>query len=118
MSDYLSNGGKIEIVEFHGPADLASVRQKTLVNATGYGARALFGDESVVPVRGQLARMIPQPDIRYGLFYKGTSFIPRRDGMVFQYIGENDYYGYGDDTAQPDRAEAARAVNTIAGLFA
>ncbi|HWW20950.1 MAG TPA: FAD-dependent oxidoreductase, partial [Steroidobacteraceae bacterium] len=118
MSDYLANGGKIEIVEFHSASDLVAVRQRTMVNATGYGARALFGDESVVPVRGQLARMIPQPDIHYGLFYKGTSFIPRRDGMVFQMVGENDYYGYGDDSAQPDRAEAALAVNTIAGLFA
>jgi glycine/D-amino acid oxidase-like deaminating enzyme len=117
MSDYLANGGKIEIAEFHSAADLATLRQKTLVNATGYGARALFGDESVVPVRGQLTRMIPQADIHYGLYYKGTSFIPRRDGLVFQVVGESDYYGFGDDTAQPDRAEAALAVNTIAGLF-
>jgi hypothetical protein len=117
MSDYLTNGGKIEIVEFHSVADLAGVRQKTMVNATGYGARSLFGDESVVPVRGQLARMIPQPDIRYGLYYKGASFIPRRDGMVFQLIGESDYFGYGDDSVQPDRAEAELAINTIAGLF-
>ena len=32
--------------------------------------------------------------------------------------GENDYYGYGDDTEVPDRSEAERAVNTIASLFA
>ena len=118
ISDFLANGGRIETTEFRSVADLATVRQKTLVNATGYGARALFGDESIVPVRGQLTRMIPQSDIHYGLFYQGTSFIPRRDGMVFQVTGENDYYGFGDDTAQPDRAEAALAVNTIAGLFA
>lgn len=117
MSDYLTNGGRIEVVEFHSPADLITVRQKTIVNATGYGARALFGDESVVPVRGQLARMIPQPDIRYGLYYKQTSFVPRRDGMVFQRLGQGDYNGYGDDTVQPDRAEAESAVNTIAELF-
>jgi glycine/D-amino acid oxidase-like deaminating enzyme len=118
LSDFRANGGKIEIVEFHGAADLVTVRQKTLVNATGYGARALFGDESVIPVRGQLARLIPQPDIHYGIYYKRVSFVPRRDGLVFQVLGENDYYGYGDDTVRPDRAEAALAVNTIAGLFA
>jgi len=117
MSDYLANGGKLEIVEFHTAADLATLRQKTLVNATGYGARALFADDTIVPVRGQLARMIPQPDIHYGLYYKGVSFVPRRDGMVFQVVGENDYYGYADDTVQPDRAEASLAIDTIAGLF-
>jgi len=117
MSDFIANRGKIEIAEFHTPSDLASLRQRTVINATGYGARALFDDQSVIPVRGQLARMIPQPDINYGLFYKDVAFIPRRDGLVFQVIGESDYYGFNDDTVIPDRAEAEHAVSTIAGLY-
>jgi glycine/D-amino acid oxidase-like deaminating enzyme len=117
MSDFVANGGKIKIAEFHTPTDLASLRQTTVINATGYGARALFDDQSVVPVRGQLAHMIPQPDINYGLFYKDVAFVPRRDGLVFQVMGESDYYGYNDDTAIPDRAEAEHAVRTIAGLY-
>jgi glycine/D-amino acid oxidase-like deaminating enzyme len=117
FSDFVANGGKIEIAEFHAPAELAGLREKTLINATGYGARALFGDESIVPVRGQLARMIPEPEVGYGLFYKNVSFIPRRDGWVFQVVGDDDYYGYNDDSTMPDRAEAELAVNTIAGLF-
>ena len=68
-------------------------------------------------MRGQLARAIPQPEVNYGIFYKGVSFVPRRDGLVFQVVGEDDYYGFNDDTALPDRGEAERAVNTIAGLF-
>jgi glycine/D-amino acid oxidase-like deaminating enzyme len=117
MSDFLANGGRIEIAEFHAPGDFAKLREKVLINATGYGARALFGDESVIPVRGQLARMIPQPEIRYGLFYKNVSFLPRRDGWVFQQVGDDDYYGFDDDSANPSRAEAELAVNTIAGLY-
>jgi len=117
MGDFLANGGKIEIAEFHAPADFAKLREKVLVNATGYGSRALFGDESIVPVRGQLARMIPQPEVNYGLFYKGVSFVPRRDGLVFQVVGDDDYYGFNDDTTVPDRAEAELAVNTIARLY-
>jgi hypothetical protein len=117
LSDFLANGGKIEIAEFHAPAELAALREKTLINATGYGARALFGDESIIPVRGQLARMIPEPGVGYGLIYKRVAFVPRRDGWVFQVIGDDDYYGYNDDSTAPDRAEAELAVNTIAGLF-
>jgi FAD dependent oxidoreductase len=117
IGDFGANGGKLEIAEFHTPDDFAKLREKTLINATGYGARALFGDQTVTPVRGQLARVIPQPDIGYGLFYKGVSFVPRRDGLVFQDVGDSDYYGFNDDTAVADRAEADRAVNTIAGLF-
>jgi glycine/D-amino acid oxidase-like deaminating enzyme len=117
MGDFVAAGGRIEIAEFHTPADFAKLREKVLINATGFGSRALFGDESIVPVRGQLARMIPQPDVNYGLYYQGVSFVPRRDGMVFQVVGDSDYYGYGDATAVPDRAEAEHAVNTIAGLY-
>jgi hypothetical protein len=117
MGDFGANGGKLEIAEFHTPDDFARLREKTLINATGYGSRALFGDPTVTPVRGQLARVIPQPDINYGLFYRGVSFVPRRDGLVFQAVGDSDYYGFNDDTAVADRAEADRAVNTIAGLF-
>jgi glycine/D-amino acid oxidase-like deaminating enzyme len=117
MSDFRANGGKIEIAEFHSADDFAKLPQKALINATGYGARALFGDQSVIPVRGQLARGIPQPEVNYGLFYNNVSFVPRRDGFVFQAVGENDYYGYNDDTTVPDRAEAEGAVNTIGELF-
>jgi hypothetical protein len=117
MSDFYLNGGRIEIVEFHVPEDLARLREKTLINATGYGARALFSDRSVTPVRGQLARVIPQPEVGYGLFYKGVSFVPRRDGLVFQAVGDSDYYGFDDDSTVPDRAEADRAVDTIGELF-
>lgn len=117
LSDFAANGGRIEIAEFHTPYDFAKLREKTLINATGYGARALFGDESLTPVRGQLARAIPQPEVNYGIYYQGVGFVPRRDGLVFQVVGEDDYYGFNDDTAIPDRGEAERALNTIAGLF-
>jgi glycine/D-amino acid oxidase-like deaminating enzyme len=117
MADFLAAGGRIRIAEFNEVADLAAIPQATLINATGYGARALFADPSIVPVRGQVARMIPQPDIGYGLFYRDVAFIPRRDGLVFQVVGDSDYYGYGDDSTTPDRAEAEHAVTTIAALY-
>jgi glycine/D-amino acid oxidase-like deaminating enzyme len=117
LQDFEAVGGRIEIAEFKTPADFARVREKTLVNCTGYGARALLGDTSVVPVRGQLTRLIAQADANYGLHYKDTSFVPRRDGLLLQVTGENDYYGYDNESATPDRAEAEHAVTTIGSLF-
>jgi glycine/D-amino acid oxidase-like deaminating enzyme len=118
ISDFLEAGGHIETREFHSPADFAALPEKTLINCTGYGARALFGDESVIPVRGQLARLIPQPEVGYGLTYDYVSLIPRRDGMVVQAFGADESIGYGDDSTAPDRAEAEHAVATIASVFA
>src|SRR5580698_4779276 len=37
MTEFRSNGGQIEIDEFHQPADFVRVRERTLINATGYG---------------------------------------------------------------------------------
>jgi len=117
MAEFLGNGGQIEVREFQSASEFSSLRQKTLINATGYGARALLGDLSITPVRGQLARMPPQSGIDFGIFYNGVVFVPRRDGFVFQVIGDNDYYGYGDETTNPSRAEAELAVGTIRGLY-
>ena len=69
-------------------------------------------------MRGQLAHLIPQPDIHYGLVYRDVAFVPRRDGLVFQVLGDSDYYGFGDEATTPDRAEAEHAVHTIEALFA
>mgnify|MGYP001325758464 CR=1 FL=1 len=118
LDDFRSSGGRIEIAEFKTAADVARVKEKTVVNCTGYGARALFGDTSVIPVRGQLTRLISQADATYGLRYKDVSFVPRRDGLLLQVAGENDYFGYDDDTTVSDRAEAEHAVTTIGSLFA
>lgn len=117
MQDFEANGGKVEITEFHSPNEFQRIREKTIVNATGYAARALMNDNSLVPVRGQLTRLIPQADVTYGVNYNGVSFLPRRDGFLIQVTGDSDYYGYDIEAAEPDRAEAEHGVTTIASLF-
>lgn len=112
VSDFLMAGGEIETREFESPSDLAKLKQKTLINATGYGARALFGDESIIPVRGQLMRLIPQPEVTYGLSYNNlVSMLPRRDGIVVQSNSPNDF---NNADATPDRAAAERSVQILA----
>ena len=88
-----------------------------MINATGYGARALWKDESIVPVRGQIAWLIPQPEVNYGVQYKGVYILARRDGIVVQDTGIGDMEGYNDASEQPDRAAAESAVNTAAELY-
>jgi hypothetical protein len=117
ISDFLANGGRIRAREFRSPAEFSTLSEKALINATGYGAKALFGDASVIPVRGQLARLIPQPEVRYSLAYRDVSYVPRRDGSVVQALGADESFGYGDESTMPDPAEANSAIATIASLF-
>lgn len=118
LSDFRASGGRIVIDEFHSAAEFARMPQKTVVNCTGYGARALLGDESIIPVRGQLTHVMPQPEAFYGVNYHRVGLTPRRDGFVLQQQGEDDYYGYGDPSREPDMAVAEATLKTIAGAFA
>ena len=113
ISDFLTAGGTIETREFEKPGDLSKLREKTIVNATGYGARALFGDESITPVRGQIVRLIPQPEVTYGLTYRDLYMVSRRDALILQTQAPGDF-GSADIT--PDRAAAERTVQVLAEL--
>jgi glycine/D-amino acid oxidase-like deaminating enzyme len=114
VADFQAAGGIIETREFEKPGDIARLREKTVINATGYGARALFGDESVVPVRGQLMRLIPQPEVTYGLACGDQLYmLPRRDGIILQSQAPGDF---GNADTAPDRAAAERTVQAMADL--
>jgi D-amino-acid oxidase len=89
-----------------------------VINCPGYGARALCRDETVTPVRGQIAWLIPQPEVNYGVYYKHVGMVSRRDGIVVQGLLGGDMFGYGNDREVADHAEAERAVKTLAELYA
>lgn len=116
MSDFMIAGGTIETREFQSPQDLASLPQRVMINCTGYGARQLWSDESVVPVRGQIAWLIPQEGVHYGLSYKGVNVLARRDGIVVQPShGEDE--GWNDSNEQPDRGAAVAGGEGIQELY-
>jgi D-amino-acid oxidase len=117
LNDFFIAGGQFRRAEFHAPWQIAALGKKVVINCTGYGARTLWKDETLVPVRGQIARLIPQADVRYGLVYRRVLAVPRRDGIVVQSFEGGDMKGYGDANETPERAEAEQAVMTLAELF-
>ncbi|OFW99771.1 MAG: hypothetical protein A3D94_20240 [Alphaproteobacteria bacterium RIFCSPHIGHO2_12_FULL_66_14] len=117
MNDFFIAGGRFRRAEFHAPWQIAALGKKVVINCTGYGARALWKDETLTPVRGQIARLIPQPDVRYGLVYRHVLAVPRRDGIVVQSFAGGEMKGYGDASETADRAEAEQAVTTLAEVF-
>ena len=117
MNDFFIAGGQFRRADFRTPAQIAALGKKVVINCTGYGARALWKDETLVPVRGQIARLIPQPEVRYGLVYRGILTVPRRDGLVVQSFARGEMQGWDDTNEAPDRGEAEQAVQTLAELF-
>src|SRR5262249_36303180 len=116
-TDFFIAGGKFEQREFHAPSEIAHLNEKVVINCPGYGARALWKDESITPVRGQIAWLIPQEDVHYAFYYHGVGVVARRDGVVVQLLEGGDMRGYGDDHEVADRAEAEHGVGIVAELY-
>jgi glycine/D-amino acid oxidase-like deaminating enzyme len=117
LNDFLIAGGTIETREFHSPQDLAALPQRVMINCTGYGARQLWSDESIVPVRGQIAWLIPQEGVNYGLNFNGLNVLARRDGIVIQPNPHGEDSGWNDTNEQPNRADAEAGVLQLQALY-
>ncbi len=117
MTDFLIAGGTIETREFHTPQELTALPQRAIINCTGYAARQLWSDESIIPVRGQIAWLIPQEGVTYGLYYNGLNVLARRDGIVLMLNKGGEDAGWNDSSEVPDRATAEEAVGILQELY-
>lgn len=107
---FMLRGGRMIRRSFPDRAAALALPEPVIVNCMGYGAKAIWGDADIVPVRGQIGWLIPQPEARYSLYYGGVNAISRRDGVVIQYYGPNEDFGYGDANETVDPAETERAL--------
>ena len=76
--DLLAAGGRIVLRSFEAAEELSGLAEPLVVNCAGLGARALFGDSDLVPVKGQLTLLAPQPEVDYMVW----GMLPRSDGIM------------------------------------
>jgi hypothetical protein len=86
--------------------------EKLVFNCTGLGAKALFGDEELTPIRGQLTFLLPQPEVTYATLYQNTYMFSRRDGVLLGGTHE-----MGDWNLEPDMTTKAAIMTKQAALF-
>jgi glycine/D-amino acid oxidase-like deaminating enzyme len=92
MDEFLLWGGKVVIRRFETPRDIAALSENVVINCTGLGAKALFSDAELMPLKGQLTVLVPQSEITYSTsggarapVTPDAGFIhmmPRTDGIV------------------------------------
>ena len=90
---------------------LAVVPHNILVNCTGMGAKVLFNDAAMLPIKGQLALLPPQPNLKY-LYGQDGYLFPRSDHVV---IGGTFESGIDNETA--DETTCQGLVDHMASLF-
>jgi glycine/D-amino acid oxidase-like deaminating enzyme len=121
MTDFLNWGGKVVIRKFDTPRDIAALSENVIVNCTGLGSKALFSDPELIPLKGQLVVLIPQPEITYGTNGAGRQLppdsgfvhmMPRSDGIILGGTSIRDNWSL--DVEEKDRE---RVVNLHIELF-
>jgi glycine/D-amino acid oxidase-like deaminating enzyme len=108
MRDVITFGGRILVRSFATPADLLTVSESLIVNCTGLGAKELFGDQELIPIKGQLTVLVPQAEVTYSL---GT-MLPRTDGIVLGHVMQRGVW-----SLDVDEEERTRVVEHHLRLF-
>ena len=98
IEDIEEEGGHLERRRFETREDIADLAEPHIVNCTGLGAKALFDDDEMIPVKGQLS-LIERPegiDYGYALGRGETDYcymFPRRSSLVIggtKHVGRED----------------------------
>jgi D-amino-acid oxidase len=82
--DVVAAGGEIVVRRMTSREDVLSLRQPLIVNCAGLGARGLFGDLSLEPIKGELALLQHQPALDYAVVSldEDTYVLPREQAVV------------------------------------
>jgi len=113
MRDYAKAGGHIVVRELATPKDVATLPERVVVNCTGLGAQALFGDTEMYPIKGQLTILQPQPEVQYVTLPPDGYMFPRKDGIVL-----GGTFQHHVSTLEPDLAAEERVLASHAKFFA
>ena len=105
MRDVLTRGGGITVRAFAGMDEVMTLDEPVIFNCTGLGAGPLVDDREIMPIKGQLTALLPQPEVDYILIAQGRYMMPRSDGIMLGGTHER-----GVSTMEPDWDAAERIV--------
>jgi D-amino-acid oxidase len=118
-ADFQLAGGRLVIQNFGNQTDVLALPETVIFNCTGLGAASLFDDSNLVPAKGQLVYLPPDPAIDYmtigGGFGGEHGFLhmfPRRDVLVLGGI-----FRLGDSSRNVEPDETERIVHEHMKLF-
>ena len=98
MDAFREASGQIVIETMAERAAIARLPEKLVFNCTGLGAKDLFQDSELVPARGQLTFLRPQPEVQYAVSHDELYMLPRSDGIAL-----GGTYELGVASLAPDR---------------
>lgn len=82
LDEFRIGGGKLRVGEIPDRAAIRALPEKLVFNCTGLGAKTLFDDDELTPIKGQLTILLPQPEVQYAVIYGDQYMFPRSDGVL------------------------------------
>ncbi len=83
LEAFVAAGGVLTHRRVHTVDQVRALPQDIVFNCTGAGARQLFGDTSLTPVRGRLFHLDPQPGVDYGVQIDDFRYVvPRQNALL------------------------------------
>jgi len=92
LDEFRIAGGKVRVGEIADRAAIQALPEKLVFNCTGLGAKALFADDELTPIKGQLTVLLPQPEVQYAVIYGDQYMFPRSDGILLGGTHEKDVW--------------------------
>jgi D-amino-acid oxidase len=113
LTDFRIAGGVVRVTRFEHVAQLQQLGEPIIFNCTGLGARALFDDRELTPIKGQLTVLLPQPEVNYlALMEDDLYMFPRTDGILL-----GGLFQEGEWSLSVDEATRARVLRGHAQFF-
>lgn len=102
LAEVQGAGARIGIRTFADASEVLSLPEQLVFNCTGLGAKQLFGDEELMPIKGQLSFLMPQPEVNYNLITETHYMFPRTDGILLGGSYEKGQWNTAPDVAVAD----------------
>lgn len=112
LDEFHLSGGVIKVAEIPDREAIMRLPEKLVFNCTGLGAKKLFDDEQLTPIKGQLTFLLPQPEVQYAACPNDLYMFPRSDGILLGGTHE-----YGEWSLEPNLAKKQEIISGHKAFF-
>jgi glycine/D-amino acid oxidase-like deaminating enzyme len=112
MDAFREASGSIVVSAVADRAAITQLPEKLIFNCTGLGSKDLFPDDELMPARGQLTFLKPQPEVHYAVSHDELYMLPRADGIVL-----GGTYELGETSLTPDKGKMHKILDRHKAFF-
>ncbi len=104
LQRFTEAGGTLVLLDkkFNNLGQLAELATDVVFNCTGLGARELCHDEAMIPIKGQIVIVDPQPSMDWSIRTDDFYIVPRKYDTV---LGGTAEWHVNDETVEPETVD-------------